>query len=137
MKPLCRKAIPLLACLLIAGCATGNHTRVLTDFDSGREITLAVGAVFTVELPGNRTTGYGWRERSEGNSVVEKLSGPAYVQSATPFGMVGVGGTESWQFRTLKAGRQVLRFEYARPWEMKVAPVKTVTFNLTVGEDSR
>lgn len=126
MKPI----LTLLACLL-AGCATSSSPNILTPLDSGHEITLKVGQGVVVELPSNRTTGYGWNYRNE-EQVVELMGEPAYVQDPAPKGMVGVGGTEIWRFRAAKVGRQTLRLEYARPWEKGVAPVKTVSFNLVV-----
>jgi len=123
--------LPLFV-LLLAGCATTSGPKVLTDFDTGHEITVAVGEVFDVELPSNRTTGYNWSEQSTGEVVVEQVGKPVYVPNPAPFGMVGVGGKEIWRFRATKAGRQTLRLDYARPWESGVTPVRTVSFNVVV-----
>ena len=122
--------LPLIAGGLLAGCATEPTGNILTPFDSGREIRAVVGQVLVVELPSNRTTGYCWQERRTGAPVVERFGEPAYMQDVAPFGMVGVGGKETWRFRVTQAGRQTLRLEYARPWENGVPPVKTVSFNV-------
>jgi inhibitor of cysteine peptidase len=50
----------------------------------------------------------------------------------SPAGLVGAGGTEIWRFRATKAGRQILRMAYVRPWEKGVAPVKIVSFSVVV-----
>jgi predicted secreted protein len=108
--------------------------KTLTPHDNGREVSVTVGQVLVVELPSNRTTGYGWNDRSEGVAVVERVSEPAYMQDSSPVGLVGVGGTEIWRFRATKVGRQTLRLDYARSWEKDVAPVQTVSFNVVVAD---
>ena len=127
-----KSALLILACLLVAGCATISGPKVLTDFDSGHEITVAVGEIFDVELPSNITTGYGWNYRSECEPVVEQVGKRAYVPRSASFGMVGVGGTEIWRFRATKSGRQSLQLDYARSWEKGAAPARTVIFNVVV-----
>ena len=122
------------ACLLLAGCATVLSTNTLTQLDDGKVVNVTVGQVLTVELPGNRTTGYSWSEPAASETVLERLGEPAYMTNPAPSGMVGVGGKEVWRFRAAKAGRQTLRLEYTRPWEKNVAPAKVVTFNVVVSE---
>ena len=125
-----KSLLAILTCL-IAGCATIHSPQVLTERDTGHEVTMTVGQVIVVELPSNATTGYGWNYRSEDMPVLEK-TGSAYMENAHPFGMVGVGGTEIWRFRALKVGRQTLRLYYARAWETGVAPARTVNFTVVV-----
>ena len=129
--------LPLLAGGLLAGCATERSALTLSSFDNGREIRAVVGQVLVVELPSNRTTGYCWQERRADAAVVEKIGAPAYMQDAAPFGMVGVGGKETWRFRVTQVGRQTLRLDYARPWENGVPPVKTVSFNVVATGDGQ
>jgi len=64
--------------------------------------------------------------------VFEQVGQREFMEDVHPFGMVGVGGTEIWRFRAVKAGRQTLWLHYSRPWEKDVAPVKTVSFNVLV-----
>jgi inhibitor of cysteine peptidase len=123
-----------LLCLLLVGCATSHPLKTLTPLDNGHEIRVTVGQVLVVELPSNHTTGFCWSERSDAESVVEKVGEPAYMQDSSPFGIVGAGGTEIWRFRAAKVGQQTLRLDYARPWEKDVAPVRTVSFDVVVGE---
>lgn len=124
----------VIACLLLAGCTTARFTNTLTQLDDGREANVTVGQVLTVELPGNRTTGFSWNEPATTEMVLERVGKPAYVTNPAPSGMVGVSGKEIWRFRATKAGRQTLRLEYARPWEKDVAPAKVVTFKVLVSE---
>ena len=125
-----------VALLLLAGCAAARsaNTNTLTPADDGKVINVTVGQVLVVELPGNRTTGYGWNQPAASETVLERVGEPAYVKNPAPSGMAGVGGKEIWRFRAAKAGRQRLRLEYARPWEKNTPPAKVVTFTVVVSE---
>jgi inhibitor of cysteine peptidase len=46
--------------------------------------------------------------------------------------MVGAGGTEIWTFRAVRKGKTTLTLGYVRPWEKGIAPVKTVSWPITV-----
>ncbi len=118
--------------LLLAGCATSRNTTTLTPLDNGHELKVAVGHVLVVELPSNHTTGYSWGYRPAEAPVLEPVGEAAYMQDSSPFGMVGVGGTDIWRFRAVKVGRQALRLEYGRPWEKGSVPVKTVSYEVEV-----
>lgn len=118
--------------LLFAGCATSNSTLTLTSFDSGKQVILAVGQVFLVQLPSNSTTGYRWNEANKGEAAVKGVGEPSYIIGAAPIGMVGTGGTETWTFRAIKTGQETLRLEYSRPFEKDLAPAQTVAFDLVV-----
>ena len=126
MKPV----FALLACLL-AGCATTFPTKTLTPLDNDHEVTVKVGEFLVVELPSNHTTGYGWVDHSEGAKLLQQVGATDYMQDS-PEGLVGVGGTEIWEFHAAKVGRQTLRLDYVRPWEKDESPVKTVSFNIVV-----
>jgi predicted secreted protein len=47
-------------------------------------------------------------------------------------GGVGVGGVETWTFQAMAKGATTLLFEYARPFEKNVPPVKTSKFRITI-----
>ena len=125
--------ITIIACLLLAGCATASTTNTLTQLDDGKVVNMTVGQILTVELPSNRTTGFSWNEPATTETVLERVGEPAYVTDPVPSGMAGVGGQEIWRFRATKAGRQTLRLEYARPWEKNVTPAKVASFKIVVG----
>ena len=86
--------------------------------------------VIAVSLPSNRTTGYGWVERTPAEPVLERDEEPTYAQDAASAKRVGGGGIETWRFRATKVGRQTLRLEYVRPWETNVAPAKVINFQV-------
>jgi inhibitor of cysteine peptidase len=119
-------------CLLLAGCATTPSFQTLTERDNGRHISVPVGEVLVVQLPGNPTTGFSWQARTAADSVLESMGEPTYIQNPARLGMTGVGGTESWQFKAVKAGSETLRLEYVRSWETNTAPAKVITFDLVV-----
>lgn len=120
----------LFAGLLLGGCAT--PMRHLSASDNEKQVTVMVGERLRVELPGNRTTGYHWSFRPAPGAVLEPVGEPSYrVEKSSP-PRVGAGGTELWEFRAFRPGRQTLQLEYTRPWEKDVAPAKVVRFEVTV-----
>jgi inhibitor of cysteine peptidase len=123
----------VLAALLFAGCATTTSTKTLTIFDNNKQINLAVGESFVVELEMNPTTGYRWDYQQEGNAILEPVGMPRYQAGAAPVGMVGGIGREYFSFRAANAGQQTLKLEYHRPFERDVAPLQTVVYNLVIG----
>jgi inhibitor of cysteine peptidase len=122
-----------LAAGLIAGCATTPGTKTLTVFDNNKQVNLAAGQTFVVELEARPTTGYRWDYQQEGNAALELVAGPRYQADATPSSLVGGSGREYFTFRAANAGQQTLKLEYHRPFEPDVAPVQTVVYNLVVG----
>ncbi len=123
-----KKLLSLCLGLLLAGCATAQSTRILTQQDSGCAVAVSVGTIIVVRLPANPTTGYDWKPVSV-TAPVLTLIGLSY---AAPRGVVGAGGTDTFRFRATKTGQQRLQLNYARPWETGVPPVQTVSFMVTV-----
>jgi inhibitor of cysteine peptidase len=94
--------------------------------------TLAVGQTLLIELPSNSTTGYRWQVAETHDDLL--LPGAPFGDEVTdphPAGMVGVGGTTSWRFRTGRPGTATLTFTYRRSWETN-APAETATYRITV-----
>jgi inhibitor of cysteine peptidase len=103
---------------------------VVTE-QTGGEISLKMGAELEVHLDANHTTGYSWVAATMTNPVVTSV-GKATYQEHPARGKTGVGGTEVWRFKAVKAGKQALRFEYRKPWEKSVPAARTVTYQVTV-----
>ena len=122
----------LLACALLAGCTTAHSPKTISPADTDRQITLAVGQVLVIELPGNPTTGYTWTAKKIDGDALTRLGDGVYKQNPAPERMEGVGGVETWKFQGAKAGRQTLRFEYARSWEKDTAPARVAAFEIVV-----
>jgi len=92
--------------------------------------------IFSVKLNGNPTTGYSWvlmnEEEIASSGVVSKVADD-YVEDEHEEGMVGVGGTFTFEFMVNNAcGKQLpnLVFGYKRPWEDEVADKAEYTLNL-------
>jgi inhibitor of cysteine peptidase len=121
----------VLAAWLFAGCAT-TATKTLTVFDNDKQINLAVGQSFMVQLASNPTTGYRWIYQQEGTAFLEPVGEPRYQSGPAPIGTVGGGGTEYFAFKATNIGQQTLKLEYLRPFVRDVPPVQTVSYNLVV-----
>jgi len=90
-----------------------NGPQILLDSSVNN---LTVGNIGRVVLEGNSTTGYSWHY-TIGNSKMLSLNSESFVQDTAAEGMVGVGGTYTWDFKALKAGQTKITFKYYRDWE--------------------
>jgi inhibitor of cysteine peptidase len=92
---------------------------------------IAVGEIFTITLPCNPTTGFGWELKSI-NRRVAVATGPAeYQKGAAAPGMLGAGGACIVRVKGVKPGKTKAILVYRRSWE-KVEPAKTVAAEITV-----
>ena len=99
-----------------------------TKIDNVREIRVKAGESFTIELPGNPTTGYMWEvESCEGSSLL--LETQKFLEENP--GVMGSGGIFAWNFRATSPGSCALHFIYRRPWET-VAPIDEYMYLVTV-----
>ncbi len=80
-------------------------------------IHVTAGNDFSISLDTNPTTGYHWelRQIEQREIIVEQSGDPEYTPDDHEDGMVGVGGTEVWQFHSIAAGEAVLHFVYCPP----------------------
>ncbi len=79
----------------------------------------------------NATTGYSWEQKTDGSSV--KLS-KAFYTAPKDTGMVGVGGTQYYDYRAVKPGTTTITFTYQRAWENN-PPAKTYVAVVVVADD--
>jgi inhibitor of cysteine peptidase len=105
--------------------AQGAQGMVLTKADSGRTVSVAVGATFQVQLAGNPTTGYQWVAAKLVGDAVKPLGPPAYETRPHAEGMVGVGGTYTFRFHAVKPGEADITLHYLRSWEKGKTPAET------------
>lgn len=97
---------------------------------------LARGASYTLELPGNPSTGYSWRldaSKSENASIVT-IEDLGYVKSAPPPGEKRrMGAPAPYHFRItgVSEGTATLVFEYVRPWVGKPVRMEELTVQVT------
>ena len=126
------------ALFMLAACAhdgalgtrPAGDTRQFTD--PAVPVLVSTGERFVIIPESNATTGYSWREVGRGPSIIS-LTSKEY-SSPKDSGVVGKPGIERWEFTALSPGTGELVFEYVRPWEKDVQPVRTVSFTVKVEE---
>jgi len=97
---------------------------------NGKQVSLRVGQVLAVKLPGNPTTGFAWKlAELEGGALVA-LGDPAFERSPAKAKAVGVGGTTTARFRAVEEGTCVVRLDYGRPWEKEPERAFAVTIEV-------
>jgi len=116
--------------LVSCSSATPGPPVTLTELDAGRPVALAVGQELRVELRSNPSTGYSWTVAMDPTGPLTSLGEPEFQ----PFGgdVVGAGGVETFRWLALKESRVSLRFDYARPFEAGVPPVKVLVYDVHV-----
>ena len=92
---------------------------------------VAVGETFTISLSSNPTTGYSWMLTKPLDKNHLELVSNTYVSDKHPVGMVGVGGTETWTFKALKAGKAQIDMANTRSWE-KATPAQTAQYQIHI-----
>lgn len=95
---------------------------------NNQEYRMSAGQNFTLNLPGNPTTGYTWTLAEPADKELLKLTAEGF-QAGADSRLVGQAGTAWWKFTALKAGTTKIKLVYARPWE-SVQPAQT--FELTI-----
>jgi predicted secreted protein len=90
----------------------------------------------TVELDGNRSTGYSWTYTMEPDGIVQEVSSEYRTASGTA-NRAGAGGVFVFTFEGINPGSAELHFSYVRPWESGVDPAKTKYYKLTVDESGK
>ena len=124
----------LITCLALAAC-TGNLTGtppvpalMVAESDAGRTIEVERGRKVTLRLEANRTEGYRWSVAASGNALAP-FGEPFYTQEKS---VPGGGGAEYWSFMPVRSGKQELRFEYRRTWEIDKPAAKVLNYTVSV-----
>ena len=102
----------------------------LTESDSGRELSVAVGDAIEITLPENPGTGYRWIVKTGGEPCLS-LQSERFERGAT---VPGRSGVHRWTFRVTAAGSAALEMNYVRPWEKEAAPARSFTLRLRAGD---
>ena len=89
-----------------------------------------VGETFSIVLDSNPSTGYQWRLANSADGGPLKLIGSKYRTSK--LNLEGTGGKEIWSFEALSVAQKTIVFEYVRPWEKDLAPLRTHVFKVLV-----
>lgn len=114
--------------LTLTACSSPAKEVSVDESSTGKQIEIAVGGTLTVTLESNITTGYSWDLKQIGDTTILQKTDNKY--EAPTSGLIGAGGKEIWNFKTLKAGKTTLTMEYSQPWEGGEKGART--FNLTV-----
>jgi inhibitor of cysteine peptidase len=110
---------------------SGAGEVVVGEVQAGRPVRIVPGQDLVVRLASNHTSGYRWLLVAEPDDVLLTPREGTY-SSETPPGRAGAGGVETWRLMGVRRGDATLRFEYRRPWERGLTPVRVVTFPVTV-----
>lgn len=109
----------------------------LVAADSGRAMTLPVGAVLRVELDANYSTGSEWQRRDAFGAVLdsvpcEGLVREPLVKAGEPAPPVGTGSLARYCFRAAAPGRAFLYLFYGRAWQPDSSPLGSFNLDVTV-----
>ncbi len=102
-----------------------------SDEATPQRLHASVGEKFSITLIANHTTGYSWKLATTLDPAVLQAIGTKYKEE--PSSRVGAGGEEVWTFLPKGKGTVELEFQYQRPWEKDVPPVKTAKFEVIIG----
>jgi predicted secreted protein len=108
--------------------STTSGVTVVTDKSVGK-VSLKVGGVLEVRL---RTNGGNvWIVPSVANPILVR-DGQVMYELHPAGSEAGVGDVEIDRFKTVKAGKQDLQFEFCGPWEKGASAAKKVVFSVEV-----
>lgn len=79
------------------------------------DLVLPVDGTVILRLDANKTTGYSWHERIEGEGV--NVVSDRYEESRNEKGLLGSGGKRIYEIKGVKEGRASITFSYYRHWE--------------------
>jgi len=92
-------------------------------------VQVKTGDDFFIALPSNATTGYAWTQKIA-DETVTTYEGNVYQSPSN--GRAGEGGQQLFIFHAVHTGNTSIAFHYARSFEPKVPPAKSVTFTVNV-----
>ncbi len=101
-------------CIFLFACAP--KPLILTEKDSGKEITVKKGNEIVIKLPSNPTTGFDW-EVKEMPDFLKAGDVNVFISSTKDKNVVGAGGTTEFTFKAVEKGEGVLLLVYKRKWE--------------------
>jgi inhibitor of cysteine peptidase len=114
------------------GLARGDDEKTLTvtEKENGGKVKLAKGGLLTVKLAGNPTTGFRWFIAKNAKEELAPQGKGEYAPAQK--GLIGGGGTFTFQFRASRVGTSELELVYKRGFEKDKAPAKTFKLKLQV-----
>ena len=122
----------VMVLLLLALPQVSRATEITLDEKTcGSRLSLSIGDMLEVRLPGNPTTGYAW-EVITVPSLLQNQKEPAHRSDSQ---RIGAGGSTSFLFRVAAIGEGTLEMAYRRPWEKDTASLKTCRIGLSSAQD--
>lgn len=109
---------------LLVGCGPKVYS------DPAQTIEVKVGQEFIIALEENPTTGYTWQEEFD-DSFLELVEDKYKPSSEAEEGMVGAGGTRSFEFKGLKKGETEVTMVLKRAWEEELLEKKVFTIAIS------
>jgi inhibitor of cysteine peptidase len=115
----------------IRGLDFGARTNGLLEYtDPVKVIETGAGREFVIVLESNPTTGYSWHLAGV---LDKKMLRVVEIQpSAKKIKQIGAGGKDLWTLQGLQPGESRITFDYARPWEKNIPPVKRAIFTVRI-----
>ena len=110
-----------------SGTAVPVNHLVVTEEQNGATVNVNTGALITVRLQENPTTGFSWNlTTSPGLQIINDTYKPTYTTGK----MVGSGGTHIWDISAVTNGEQKIKGVYMRSWEPTTG--NETSFSMTV-----
>jgi inhibitor of cysteine peptidase len=132
MKPALRLLLPCTLALLAACGSQPKSGVAVEEKQLGKcPMQLYSGQSLTISLPSNPTTGFRWVVVDAAPGVLRSLSPEVYI-TPEDAGIVGSAGRSTWRYQAYQAGNGRLLMHYQRPWEVEVAPAKTIDCPISV-----
>jgi predicted secreted protein len=110
-----------ITCLLLTGLLlspspllAAEATVTVTKEQGGREITLKVGNILLIELPGKGGTGYSWSAEETFAPYLKLLD---QTTRQLTEGRLGGPLMQVWRFKAEQPGACEIKMAYYRPWE--------------------
>ncbi|MCU0804576.1 MAG: protease inhibitor I42 family protein [Burkholderiales bacterium] len=123
-----RTLLVVAAACALAGCSSGPKKVDLGPRDDGKAVELKPGDEMLIKLPANRSQGYRWVLATPQSKVLFKQGDPMYARPVNA--AADAAGIETWSFRAVEPGEQVLQFDYRRAADKTID--KTVRYTVTV-----
>ena len=114
--PLIKKSAPASAAVFVFLALLWTGAAAAAS-DTGETLHLSPGAVKTIALSENPSTGYRWQinKGQSSNLAIVQVSDAGYQRSSSD--LIGAAGTHRWRIKALAAGTAQIVFDYSRSWE--------------------
>lgn len=130
-----KKIVALIVSTILGVACSTTHTATSYNLDNEKiplKINTTLHSEVTFTMQTNPSTGYSWYTNLKGLSSVVHVVTDSISEAKHPEGMVGVPLEKVYTLKFLQKGKYTLEFNYLRPWETNVPPVKQKRVVVTV-----